>query len=83
MKMANLAAKFWRRLLVKLNGEFFAKFFVPASFCLAKKLGEINPWSQSYQTFFINRIYFTFFEIELGHFRLNALFSYVTNTHAK
>ncbi len=29
---------------MKLNGEFFAKRRVPASFCLAKKFGEIDPW---------------------------------------
>jgi hypothetical protein len=30
-------------MLVKLNGEFFAKRRAPASFRLAKKFGEINP----------------------------------------
>jgi hypothetical protein len=29
---------------VKLNGEFFAECQMLASFCLAKKFGEIDPW---------------------------------------
>jgi hypothetical protein len=30
-------------MLVKLNGEYFAKHGAPASFRLAKKFGEIDP----------------------------------------
>jgi hypothetical protein len=30
-------------LLMKMNFEFFAKRRLPATFCLAKKIGEIDP----------------------------------------
>jgi hypothetical protein len=33
-------------MLVKLNGEYFAKRRAPASFCLAKKFGKIGPKSE-------------------------------------
>jgi hypothetical protein len=29
---------------VKLNGDFFARRHAPATFCSAKKFGEIDPW---------------------------------------
>ncbi len=41
----NFSYSLWGRMLVKLNGEFFAKRRAPVSFCLAKKFGEIDPWS--------------------------------------
>ncbi len=31
---------------MKLNGEFFAKHCAPATFCSAKKFGEIDPWRE-------------------------------------
>jgi hypothetical protein len=35
-------------MLVKLNGELIAKRCAPALFRLAKKFGEIGPWSCHY-----------------------------------
>jgi len=32
-------------MLVKLNGEIFAKRCAPATFRSAKKFGEIDPWN--------------------------------------
>ncbi len=37
------------RMLVKLNGEFFAKQFARASFCLLKKFNETDPRCQFHQ----------------------------------
>ncbi len=36
------------KLLVKWKGKYFAKRRSPASFRLAKKFDEIDPWRQSY-----------------------------------
>jgi len=38
-------------MLMKLTGKFLAKGFVPTIFYLAKKFGEVNPWSQFHQHF--------------------------------
>jgi hypothetical protein len=39
----------WSRMLVKLNSKFFAKHRALASFRLAKKFGEIDPWKKVYE----------------------------------
>ena len=40
--LANFSAV-WGRMLVKLNGEFFAESCAPANFCLAKKVWWNQP----------------------------------------
>ncbi len=36
---------------MKSNGEFFTERFSPATFCLAKKFVEIDPWCRGLKQF--------------------------------